>query len=42
LGAKFVGPKFCGAKFVGAKFVGAMYFTSPVGWVAWCCMIPSL
>src|SRR5260370_36977752 len=40
LGAKVVGAKFVGAKFVGAKLFGETYFTSPVGWVAWCCMIP--
>src|SRR5580692_8855735 len=39
-GTKLVGAKLVGAKLVGAKLVCAMYFTSPVGWVAWCCMIP--
>src|SRR5579864_5799017 len=39
-GAKVFGAKFFGAKSFGAKSFGAMYFTSPVGWVAWCCMIP--
>src|SRR5580693_1025340 len=29
-----------GASCFGAKLFGATYFTSPVGWVAWCCMIP--
>src|SRR5580700_1367411 len=39
-GAKVFGAKLVCAKFVGAKFCGATYFTSPVGWVAWCCIIP--
>src|SRR5580704_9111650 len=39
-GASCRGAKLFGAKLVGAKFCGATYFTSPVGWVAWCCMIP--
>jgi hypothetical protein len=40
MGASCFGAKFFGAKFFGTKSLGAAYFTSPVGWVAWCCMIP--
>src|SRR5580704_5496950 len=39
-GASRCAVKFVCAKLLGAKLFGATYFTSPVGWVAWCCMIP--